>query len=114
MLIYIVPGSIIWFALSVLAGIVASKKGRSGTGYFFLSLFLSPLIGLLAAALLPALEKGAENKAGVTAFLIPIAMFALLGLLLAYGLKLDPRKIPSPLVDKPLPAFSLPTLENPN
>jgi len=46
-------------------------------------------------------------------FLIPIGMFALLGLLLAYGLKLDPRKIPSPLVDKPLPAFSLPTLENP-
>jgi len=46
-------------------------------------------------------------------FLIPIGLFALLGLLLAYGLKLDPRKIPSPLVDKPLPAFSLPTLEDP-
>jgi len=46
-------------------------------------------------------------------FLIPISMFVLLGLLLAYGLRLDPRKIPSPLVDKPLPAFSLPTLENP-
>ena len=46
-------------------------------------------------------------------FIIPIAMFALLGLLLAYGLKLDPRRIPSPLVDKPLPAFSLPTLDNP-
>jgi len=46
-------------------------------------------------------------------FLIPIGLFALLGLLLAYGLKLDPRRIPSPLVDKPLPAFSLPTLENP-
>ena len=46
-------------------------------------------------------------------FLIPISMFVLLGLLLAYGLKLDPRKIPSPLVDKPLPAFTLPTLENP-
>ena len=46
-------------------------------------------------------------------FLIPIGLFALLGLLLAYGLKLDPRRIPSPLVDKPLPAFSLPTLDNP-
>ena len=46
-------------------------------------------------------------------FLVPIGLFALLGLLLAYGLKLDPRKIPSPLVNKPLPAFSLPTLENP-
>ena len=46
-------------------------------------------------------------------FLIPIGIFVLLGILLAYGLKLDPRKIPSPLVNKPLPAFSLKTLENP-
>ena len=46
-------------------------------------------------------------------FLIPIALFALLGLLLAYGLRLDPRRIPSPLIDKPLPAFHLPTIENP-
>lgn len=46
-------------------------------------------------------------------FLIPIVLFALLGLLLAYGLRLDPRKIPSPLVNKPLPAFSLPTLDDP-
>jgi len=45
-------------------------------------------------------------------FLIPIGLFALLGILLAYGLRLDPRKIPSPLIDKPLPAFSLPTLQD--
>jgi cytochrome c biogenesis protein CcmG/thiol:disulfide interchange protein DsbE len=47
-------------------------------------------------------------------FIIPIGLFALLGVLLAYGLRLDPHKIPSPLVGKPLPAFSLPTLENPD
>ena len=46
-------------------------------------------------------------------FLIPIGLFALLGILLAYGLKLDPRKIPSPLVGKPLPAFQLATLQDP-
>jgi cytochrome c biogenesis protein CcmG, thiol:disulfide interchange protein DsbE len=46
-------------------------------------------------------------------FLIPIGLFALLGILLAYGLKLDPRKIPSPLIGKPLPAFQLPTLHDP-
>jgi cytochrome c biogenesis protein CcmG/thiol:disulfide interchange protein DsbE len=46
-------------------------------------------------------------------FLIPIMLFAALGLLLAYGLRLDPKKIPSPLIDKPLPAFSLPTLDDP-
>lgn len=46
-------------------------------------------------------------------FLIPIGLFALLGVLLAVGLKLDPRKIPSPLVNKPLPAFTLTTLDDP-
>lgn len=46
-------------------------------------------------------------------FLIPIAIFAVLGLLLWKGLSLDPRRIPSPLVGKPLPAFSLPTVQDP-
>lgn len=46
-------------------------------------------------------------------FLIPIVLFGLLGVLLAYGLRLDPRRIPSPLIDKPLPEFRLPTLDNP-
>jgi cytochrome c biogenesis protein CcmG/thiol:disulfide interchange protein DsbE len=49
----------------------------------------------------------------VKKFLIPIGLFALLGVLLAVGLNLDPRKIPSPLVGKPLPAFKLPTLDDP-
>jgi len=49
----------------------------------------------------------------VKKFLIPIGVFALLGILLAYGLKLDPRKIPSPLVGKPLPEYHLPVLETP-
>jgi len=49
----------------------------------------------------------------VKKFLIPIALFVVLGGLLAYGLKLDPRKIPSPLIDKPLPAFALPVLSDP-
>ncbi len=46
-------------------------------------------------------------------YLIPIALLAGLMLLFAYGLKLDPRKIPSPLVGKPLPAFSLPSVADP-
>ena len=46
-------------------------------------------------------------------FLVPIVLFAVLGLLLAYGLRLDPRKIPSPLVGKELPAFSLATVADP-
>ena len=38
-----------WIALSILAAVIASNKGKSGAGYFFLSLLLSPLIGLIAA-----------------------------------------------------------------
>jgi len=49
----------------------------------------------------------------VKKFLIPIGAFVLLGALLAYGLRLDPRMIPSPLVDKPLPDFALPTVADP-
>jgi cytochrome c biogenesis protein CcmG/thiol:disulfide interchange protein DsbE len=43
-------------------------------------------------------------------FLIPLALFFGLVAFLAVGLKRDPREIPSPLVGKPAPAFSLPTL----
>lgn len=46
-------------------------------------------------------------------FVAPLILFILLGLLLAYGLKLDPRKIPSPLIGKSLPAFSQPTVADP-
>lgn len=40
---------IAWLGLSVLAGVLASNKGRSGFGFFLLALLLSPLIGLIAA-----------------------------------------------------------------
>lgn len=46
-------------------------------------------------------------------YIVPIVIFVALGLLLAYGLKLDPRRIPSPLIGKPLPAFSLATVADP-
>ena len=42
--------------------------------------------------------------------LIPLVLFFGLVVFLAVGLKRDPREIPSPLVGKPAPAFSLPTL----
>ena len=43
-------------------------------------------------------------------FLIPLLLFVVIGGFLAAGLKLDPREVPSPLIDKPAPAFSLPQL----
>ena len=39
----------LWVGLSILAGVIAEKKGRSWFGFFVLSLLLSPIIGLLAA-----------------------------------------------------------------
>ena len=41
---------VIWLAFSFIAGVIASNKGRSAVGFFALSFFLSPLIGILAAA----------------------------------------------------------------
>jgi len=34
--------------------------------------------------------------------------------LLAVGLRLDPREVPSPLIGKPAPAFELPLLQQPD
>jgi cytochrome c biogenesis protein CcmG/thiol:disulfide interchange protein DsbE len=42
--------------------------------------------------------------------LIPLALFLVLVVFLAIGLRRDPREIPSPLVDKPAPQFRLQTL----
>jgi cytochrome c biogenesis protein CcmG/thiol:disulfide interchange protein DsbE len=43
-------------------------------------------------------------------FLIPLGLFLVLAGFLAVGLGLNPREVPSPLVGRPAPAFSLPTL----
>ncbi|MEE9355445.1 MAG: DsbE family thiol:disulfide interchange protein [Methylococcaceae bacterium] len=44
---------------------------------------------------------------------IPLALFVGIGLLMWKGLSLDPNSLPSALLDKPVPAFSLPSLYNP-
>jgi len=46
-------------------------------------------------------------------FLIPFGVFVALVILLGSGLKLDPREVPSPLVGKLAPPFSLPQLDRP-
>lgn len=47
-------------------------------------------------------------------FLWPLIAFIVLVVLLAVGLKLNPREVPSPLVGKPAPAFNLPILAAPD
>jgi len=46
-------------------------------------------------------------------YLIPLGIFAVLVVFLWRGLSLDPREVPSPLIDKPAPAFLLPQLHEP-
>lgn len=46
----------------------------------------------------------------VLKYLLPLALFFVLIGFFAVGLKLDPREVPSPLIDKPAPAFKLPVL----
>lgn len=48
----------------------------------------------------------------MTKFLLPLALFLVLVIFLAIGLSRDPREVPSPLVNKPAPAFLLPQLAN--
>lgn len=43
-------------------------------------------------------------------FLLPLAIFLVVVGFLAVGLTLNPREVPSPLVGKPAPAFTLPQL----
>jgi len=45
---------------------------------------------------------------------IPLAVFVVLAILLWRGLSLDPNAMPSALLNKPVPQFYLPSLENPD
>jgi cytochrome c biogenesis protein CcmG/thiol:disulfide interchange protein DsbE len=47
-------------------------------------------------------------------YLVPLGLFAVLVAFLFRGLSLDPKLVPSPLVGKPMPAFSLTRLDDPN
>jgi cytochrome c biogenesis protein CcmG/thiol:disulfide interchange protein DsbE len=49
----------------------------------------------------------------MTRLVLALGAFGLLVLLLAIGLSLNPREVPSPLVGKPAPAFALPRLDQP-
>jgi cytochrome c biogenesis protein CcmG, thiol:disulfide interchange protein DsbE len=44
-------------------------------------------------------------------FLVPLALFGVLVVFLAIGLSRDPREVPSPLVGKPAPGFTLAQLQ---
>jgi len=47
-------------------------------------------------------------------YLAPLIAFIVLALFLLVGLTLNPRQVPSPLIDKPAPIFQLNQLHDPN
>ena len=47
-------------------------------------------------------------------FLIPLILFIVLVVFLGIGLNRDPREVPSPLINKPAPAFEVAQLAQPN
>ena len=46
-------------------------------------------------------------------YLVPLGIFVVLAAFLFRGLSLDPKLVPSPLVGKPMPAFTLTRLDDP-
>lgn len=56
-----------WIVGSVVVSLVASARGRSGVGFFFLSLLLSPVIGLVLALALPSKVLRSEGGEPITA-----------------------------------------------
>jgi uncharacterized membrane protein YiaA len=52
---------VVWVLLAILIGVWASKRGRSGGGYFLLALILSPLIGALVL-LIAGVKVGAAEE----------------------------------------------------
>lgn len=50
---------IVWVAFAFIVAYVAGQKNRSKAGFFWLSIFLSPLIGLLVAIAIP---RGSKNS----------------------------------------------------
>ncbi|PPD47530.1 MAG: DsbE family thiol:disulfide interchange protein [Methylobacter sp.] len=47
-------------------------------------------------------------------YLLPLILFIVMAIFLAIGLGLKPSEIPSPLLNKPAPAFAAPKLQAPN
>ena len=46
-------------------------------------------------------------------FILPLMAFLVMVIFLGIGLKLDPHDVPSPLINKPAPPFTLPQLHEP-
>ncbi len=56
-------------------------------------------------------QQESSGRRGRLVFALPIVVLGALGVLLAVGLQLNPRDIPSPLIGKAVPSFQLPPVQ---
>ncbi len=47
---------LLWLGLAMIVGVAANTRGRSGIGWFFLSIVISPLLAGLLVLALPRLS----------------------------------------------------------
>ena len=54
----------LWLVASIVIGVVAACRGRSGVGWFLFSLLLSPLFGFILVVCLPNLkaQRAADRR----------------------------------------------------
>ncbi len=57
---------VLYFLLACIPALIAKNKGHSFAGYFFISLLLSPLIGLIIALVSSPNKKSLEKEALAT------------------------------------------------
>jgi hypothetical protein len=50
-----------WFMFSIVVGVFAGTKNRTGFGWFILSLIISPIITFLLVAVLPRVSKNLDS-----------------------------------------------------
>ena len=51
-----------WFIISIVVGIAASSRGRSGFGWFLLAVLISPILALLFLIAFPPKQRHIENE----------------------------------------------------
>jgi ribosomal protein S14 len=54
---------ILWIFFCFVAGKIAANKGRSGFGFFLLAFLLSPLVGIICAALASPDKRALDRRA---------------------------------------------------
>ena len=104
----------IWLLAAIAIGVVGHSRGRSGIGWFVLSVLITPLISGFLVVALPRLQPEMVERTDLRRFgvVVPLIFFVGLAALFWYALQGgDPSRLPSALIGKPVPKFDLPALE---